>query len=116
MLVLGVKPGDYLVVGEDVVVQVAECGSVVRLAIQAPKDMPVLRGPVYAPLCGPPETEAGGAAGGRPVLVSPLTVSLFRRSGSNRRGMEINRAGEGLPVINFIGGTSTCVFNTIFLR
>jgi|GluameStandDraft_1065615.scaffolds.fasta_scaffold138848_2 carbon storage regulator len=47
MLVLGVKPGDYLVVGEDVVVQVAECGSVVRLAIQAPKDMPVLRGPVY---------------------------------------------------------------------
>nr|WP_325211763.1 carbon storage regulator [uncultured Oscillibacter sp.] len=47
MLVLAVKQGDYLVLGEDVVVQVAEIGNVIRLAIQAPKDMPVLRGGVY---------------------------------------------------------------------
>ena len=47
MLVLGVKPGDYLVLGDDVVVQVAEVGNVVRLAIQAPREMPVLRGAVY---------------------------------------------------------------------
>lgn len=47
MLVISVKPGDYFVVGDDIVVQAVECGSVFRLAIQAPKDVPILRGAVY---------------------------------------------------------------------
>lgn len=47
MLVISVKPGDYFVVGDNIVVQIAECGPVVRLAVQAPKDVPILRGAVY---------------------------------------------------------------------
>ena len=47
MLTIAVKPGEYFVVGDDIVVQVVECGSVFRLAVQAPRELPILRGELY---------------------------------------------------------------------
>ncbi len=45
MLFLSLKPGEYLTIGEDVAVQY-ECttGSRCRLVVQAPREIPVLRG------------------------------------------------------------------------
>ena len=45
MLVLGRKPGEYVVIGESIKVKVvrSEDGSL-RLAIDAPKDMDIIRG------------------------------------------------------------------------
>lgn len=47
MLTISIKPGEYFVVGEDIVVQAVECGSVFRLAIQAPRELSILRGELY---------------------------------------------------------------------
>ena len=45
MLSLMLKDGEYLTIGEDIVVQVfPDSKSRVRLAIKAPKDVPILRG------------------------------------------------------------------------
>jgi carbon storage regulator len=48
MLVLGRKPGQYVVIGEDIKVKVvkSEDGDL-RLAIDAPKDVKIVRGEVY---------------------------------------------------------------------
>ena len=47
MLSLMLKEGEYLTIGEDIVVQVfPDSKSRVRLAIKAPKDVPILRGDV----------------------------------------------------------------------
>lgn len=45
MLVLGRKPGEYVMIGEDIKVKVirSEDGNL-RLAIQAPKDLTIVRG------------------------------------------------------------------------
>lgn len=43
MLMLGVKPGDYVMIGDDIKVRVVEAGAVFRLGIEAPRDMLVLR-------------------------------------------------------------------------
>ncbi|HBV88583.1 carbon storage regulator [Desulfosporosinus sp.] len=45
MLVLGRKPGEYVMIGEDIKVKVikSEDGHL-RLAIQAPKDLMIVRG------------------------------------------------------------------------
>ncbi len=45
MLVLGRKPGEYVMIGEDIKVKVvrSEDGNL-RLAIQAPKDLMIVRG------------------------------------------------------------------------
>ena len=45
MLSLQLKDGEYLTIGEDIVIQVF-ANSTVRLAVQAPRDMTVLRGEV----------------------------------------------------------------------
>ena len=45
MLSLMLKDGEYLTIGEDIVIQVFT-NSTVRVAVQAPRDMTVLRGEV----------------------------------------------------------------------
>ena len=45
MLSLQLKDGEYLTIGEDIVIQVFT-NSTIKLAIQAPKEMTVLRGEV----------------------------------------------------------------------
>jgi len=48
MLVLGRKPGEYVLIGSDIMVKVvkSEEGDL-RLAIDAPKNVNILRGEVY---------------------------------------------------------------------
>ena len=48
MLVLGRRPGQYVVIDNKIMVKVvkSETGDL-RLAIDAPKDMPIVRGEVY---------------------------------------------------------------------
>jgi carbon storage regulator len=49
MLVLSRKPGQRIVIGEDVVITVVEFrGNVVRLGIEAPRSVPVYREEVLA--------------------------------------------------------------------
>ena len=45
MLTLQLKDGEYLTIGEDIVIQVFT-NSTIRVAVQAPRDMTVLRGEV----------------------------------------------------------------------
>ena len=44
MLVLGVRSGEYITIGQDIVIQVVKAGEVTRLAVQAPRECPVVRG------------------------------------------------------------------------
>ncbi len=47
MLSLQMKSGDYVTIGEDVVVQVfRESGPQVRVSIKAPREVPIIRGAV----------------------------------------------------------------------
>ena len=46
MLALTVREGDYVTIGEDVVVQVLKTGDVFRIAIDAPKSMDIRRSKV----------------------------------------------------------------------
>lgn len=47
MLFLQLKSGEYLTIGEDITVQVfRDTASRIRVAVQAPKDMNILRGEV----------------------------------------------------------------------
>lgn len=47
MLVLGVKEGDYIVIGDDVKIKVIKTGSLFRLGVEAPKGMRILRQRVF---------------------------------------------------------------------
>ena len=48
MLSLQLKSGEYLTIGEDIAVQVfKQPGSTFRVAIKAPKEVPILRGEVH---------------------------------------------------------------------
>lgn len=48
MLTLRLKPGEYLVIGEDIAVQVFEKKrNYLEVAVEAPREVPVLRGEVY---------------------------------------------------------------------
>ncbi len=48
MLVLGRKPGQYIVIDDSVIVKVVRGGNGdLRLAIEAPKEVSVLRGEIY---------------------------------------------------------------------
>lgn len=54
MLSLGRNPGQYVVIGEDIVVQVVSMDGELRLAIDAPKDVAIQRGEVYEVTHVPP--------------------------------------------------------------
>ena len=47
MLALTVREGDYVTIGDDVVVQVLKTGDVFRIAIDAPRSMAIQRGKVH---------------------------------------------------------------------
>ncbi|HHX24939.1 MAG: carbon storage regulator [Tepidanaerobacteraceae bacterium] len=48
MLVLGRKPGEYVLIGKDIMVKVVKSNEGdLRLAIDAPKSVNILRGEVY---------------------------------------------------------------------
>lgn len=48
MLTLRLKPGEYLVIGKDIAVQVFEKKkNYLEVAVEAPREVPVLRGKVY---------------------------------------------------------------------
>jgi carbon storage regulator len=48
MLVLGMKPGEYVVIGDNIKVKVVKSLAVdLRLAIEAPRDMAIIRGEVW---------------------------------------------------------------------
>jgi len=46
MLSLHLKDGEYLTIGEDIVIQIF-ANSTVRVSVKAPKDMTILRGEVW---------------------------------------------------------------------
>ena len=46
MLSLQLKSGEYLTIGDDIVVQVFEQGGTIRVAVKAPRELPILRGEV----------------------------------------------------------------------
>lgn len=48
MLVLGRKPGEYVMIGQDIMVKVIRsCEGDLRLAIEAPKNVNITRGELY---------------------------------------------------------------------
>lgn len=48
MLVIGRKPGEYVVIGEDIKVKVVKSDDGdLRLAIDAPKNIKIVRGEIY---------------------------------------------------------------------
>ena len=47
MLVLGREPGEYVVIGGNIVVRVVKAKSGLKLAIDAPREMTIERGEVY---------------------------------------------------------------------
>lgn len=57
MLVLGRKPGEYVMIGTDIMVKVikSDFGDL-RLAIDAPKDTPIIRGELFEDQNKPPKT------------------------------------------------------------
>lgn len=48
MLVLGRKPGEYVMIGKDIMVKVVKSDDGdLRLAINAPRDINIIRGEIY---------------------------------------------------------------------
>ena len=47
MLSLGRNPGEYVMIGDDIVIQVVSMDGELRLAIDAPKTLPIQRGELY---------------------------------------------------------------------
>ena len=47
MLSLGRNPGEYLVIGDDIVIQVVSMEGDLRLSIDAPNSVSIVRGEVY---------------------------------------------------------------------
>ena len=55
MLMLGRNPEEYVVIGDDIVVKVVSADGSLKLAIEAPKEMSILRGEVYERTHEPPK-------------------------------------------------------------
>lgn len=73
MLSLQLKDGEYLTIGEDIVIQVFT-NSAIRVAVKAPKDMAILRGEVRergGEACPQCLTDAKEASKGRKPKISP---------------------------------------------
>lgn len=47
MLTLGRKPVEYVVIGDNIIVKVIKSNEGLRLAIDAPKEVPIIRGELY---------------------------------------------------------------------
>ena len=47
MLTLGLRSGEYIVIGDNIVIKAVQVDNQVQLAIEAPRDMDILREAVY---------------------------------------------------------------------
>ena len=47
MLMLGVRPGDYIMIDDRIKIRVVEAGAVFRIGIEAPKEMRIMRSSLY---------------------------------------------------------------------
>ena len=47
MLSIGRNPGEYLMIGDEIVIKVVSTDGQLRLAVHAPKNMSIVRGEVY---------------------------------------------------------------------
>lgn len=47
MLSLGRNPGEYVMIGDDIVIQVVSMDGELRIAIDAPRELSIQRGEVY---------------------------------------------------------------------
>lgn len=55
MLALTVREGDYVTIGDEIVVQVLKTGENFRIAIDAPRSMAIERAKVHEQNCGIPD-------------------------------------------------------------
>ncbi len=55
MLALTVRAGDYITIGDDVVIQMLKVGDVCRVAIDAPREMAIERAKVHKQNVDAPE-------------------------------------------------------------
>lgn len=55
MLALTVRAGDYITIGDNVVIQVLKVGELCRVAIDAPRDMAIERAKVHEQTADVPE-------------------------------------------------------------
>ena len=55
MLMLGRNPEEYVVIGDSIVIKVVSADGSLKLAIDAPKEMTILRGEVYERTHKPPK-------------------------------------------------------------
>ncbi len=55
MLALTVRAGDYITIGDDVVIQMLKVGDVCRVAIDAPREMAIERAKVHEQNAETPE-------------------------------------------------------------
>lgn len=55
MLTIGRKPGEYIVIGKDIVVTADYEDGIMRISIDAPKEMRIMRGEVWEQKCPRPD-------------------------------------------------------------
>ncbi len=55
MLALTVRAGDYITIGDDIVIQVLKVGDLCRVAIDAPRELVIEREKVHESVAGTPE-------------------------------------------------------------
>ena len=92
MLTLRLKPGEYLVIGEDIAVQVFEKKrNYLEVAVEAPREVPVLRGEVY---------EQQNARPG--FLREHRTQTPSERNANTRRKETLARRADAAQQINEI--------------
>ncbi len=72
MLFLQLKDGEYLTIGEDIVIQVFT-NSTIKVSVQAPRDMTILRGEVL---------ERNGAE--RPPCLCDQSPLKMKKAGKNK--------------------------------
>ncbi|TMV43680.1 carbon storage regulator [Paenibacillus mesophilus] len=67
MLVVGRNPGEYVVIGDGIMVRVVKSNDGdLRLAIEAPKDLPIWRGELYEELFPSKDAASSQAAERKP--------------------------------------------------
>ena len=47
MLTLGIRPGEYIVIGDNIIIKAVQLENQVQLGIEAPRDVTILRDSVY---------------------------------------------------------------------
>ena len=77
MLSLTVHPGEYITIGDDIVVQILKTGEITRVAIEAPRELAIVRSKLVE--------EKGEAPGMHPAAAEgekAPALDLFQTGGS----------------------------------